>query len=332
VNSESVKTHECEKMDTAQVKQNIGKSVEMTSVEDFLEDVAYQKMKKLLHEAVGLDFNGYRDEYLKRRFAIRLRATGTNTYRRYVRYLQKNPAEYNLVIDNLVINYTTFFRDRDIYVYLEKTVLPTLFKSNEVKIWSAGCATGEEPYSLAILVHKLLGKKLSNYKVTILASDLDEDALAKAAKAEYSRKQLAGIEDSLIDKYFSSDGESYQVKDSVKQLVSFEKHDLMKPSLRKGFDLILCRNVMIFFSRESQQQVHMHFHNALREGGYLVIGKAEVLSGEPSEKYSCTDVNCRVYQKALAGGCCRSPFDLRVAKADTLNLNNSAGGQWIVAQ
>jgi len=319
-------------MGVTEVKQNKGNSVEMMSVEDFLENVAYQKLKRLLHETVGLDCNGYRDEYLKRRFAIRLRATGTNTYRRYVRYLQKNPEEYNLVIDNLVINYTTFFRDNDVYVHLEKSVLPRLFKSNKVRIWSAGCATGEEPYSLAILVHKLLGEKLSDYDVKILASDLDEDALAKAVKAEYSKKQLNGMRDSLIAKYFSNNSELYQVKDFVKQLVSFEKHDLMKSSLSKGFDLILCRNVMIFFSRESQQQIHMHFYNALREGGYLVIGKAEVLSGEPSEKFLCDDVNCRVYQKSFTGGCSRSPDDLRVAKADTLSLNNSAGGQWLVVQ
>ena len=303
----------------------------MMSVEEFLENVAYQKLKNLLHEAVGLDCNGYRDEYLKRRFAIRLTATGTNTYRRYVRYLKKNPDEYNLVLNDLTVNYTTFFRDRDVYVYLEKTVLPRLFKSNEVKIWSAGCATGEEPYSLAILVQNLLGKKLANYKVTILASDLDMDALAKAVKGEYSRKQLNGLEDSLIGKYFSNNGGSYQVKDFVKQLVSFEKHNLMKPSLRKGFDLILCRNVMIFFSRESQQQIHMHFYNALREGGYLVIGKAEVMSGLPSQKFLCDDVSCRVYQKLFAGGCSKSPSELSVTNADTLNLNNPAGGQCLIA-
>jgi len=105
---------------------------------------------------------------------------------------------------------------------------------------------------------------------------------------------------------------------------------LMKPSLRKGFDLILCRNVMIFFSRESQQQIHMHFYNALREGGYLVIGKAEVLSGLPSQKFLCDNVNCRVYQKSFAGGCSMSPDDLRVSKADTLSLNSSSGGQCLV--
>jgi chemotaxis protein methyltransferase CheR len=302
------------------------------SVKEFLENVAYQKLKKLLHETIGLDCNGYRDEYLKRRFAIRLTATGTNTYSRYVRYLKKNPSEFNLVLSNLVINYTTFFRDSDVYVYLEKAVLPRLFKSNAVRIWSAGCATGEEPYSLAILVHKLLGKTLSNYQVRIFASDLDEDALAKAVKGEYPRKQLNGLEGSLIDKYFSNNGGSYQVRDFVKQLVRFEKHDLMKPSVRKGFDLILCRNVMIFFSRESQQQIHMHFYNALRDGGYFVIGKSEILSGEPSKKFLCSDVNCRVYQKSLADGCCRPSCDLGVAKADALSLNNASGGQCLVVQ
>jgi chemotaxis protein methyltransferase CheR len=309
-----------------------GQSVEMTSVEDFLDNVAYQKLKKLLHETVGLDCNGYRDDYLKRRFAVRLNATGTNTYSRYVRYLKRNPDEFQLVLNDLTVNYTTFFRDSDVYFHLEKTVLPKLLRSKEVRIWSAGCATGEEPYSLAILVHKLLGTSLSSHKVTILASDLDENVLTKAVKGEYHRKQLKCLDDSLISTYFSNNDESYQVKDSVKQLVRFEKHDLMKPSLRKGFDLILCRNVMIFFARESQQQIHMHFYNALREGGYLVIGKSEILSGEPSRKFLCTDVNCRVYQKSLAGGCCSQVGDLRVARADTLSLNNSAGGQLLVAQ
>ena len=301
-------------------------------VEDFLENVAYQKLKRLLNETVGLDCNGYRDEYLKRRFAVRLNATGTNTYSRYARYLKKNPSEFDLVLNDLTINYTTFFRDRDVYVYLERTLLPKLFKSNSVRIWSAGCATGEESYSLAILVHKLLGEKLPNYQVTIFASDLDKNVLAKAVKGKYTRKQLNGIGPSLIEEYFSSNGTSYRVKDSVKQLVRFEKHDLMKLPSRKGFDLILCRNVMIFFSKESQQQIHMYFYNSLRDEGYLVIGKSEILSGEPNKKFSCADVNCRVYQKSLSSGSCISSCAWGVVKADTLNLNNSAGGQWLVAQ
>ncbi len=311
-----------------------GKSVEMTpgEVEAFLENIAYQKLKRLLHETVGLDCSCYRDEYLKRRFAVRLRATGTKTYSNYVRYLKKNPMEYNHVLNDLTINYTTFFRDRDVYNYLEKNVLPALFNSNEVKMWSAGCATGEEPYSLAILVHEVLGNELPNYQVTIFASDLDEDALVKAGRGEYNKKQLMGLEESLIDKYFSKNGISYRVKNFIRQLVCFEKHDLTKPSLHKDLDLILCRNVTIFFSKESQQQIHMHFYNALREGGYLVIGKSEMLSGEPGTKFLCTDVNCRVYQKASVSFGCRVACNLGVAKADTLSLNNPAGGQWITVQ
>jgi chemotaxis protein methyltransferase CheR len=298
--------------------------LQSVEVEEFLENIAYQKLKRLLHETVGLNCDGYREEYLKRRLAVRLSATGANTYRRYVRYLKKNPAEYNLVLNNMVINYTTFFRDRDVYVYLEKMLLPKLLKSNKVKIWSAGCATGEEPYSLAILAHNLLGEKLPSGQVKIFASDIDEEALAYAVKGEYTRKQLIGLEDSLIDKYFLRKCASYRVKDFVRQLVRFEKQDLMNPSLRKEFDLILCRNVMIFFSRESQQQIHMHFYKALREEGYLVIGKSEVLSGEPSKSFICADVNCRVYQKPAAA---RS---LCVAKTGTPLRNELTGGQLVV--
>lgn len=321
-------------MSVAQSKQNIEKQIEMRSVEveAFLESIAYQKLKRLLHETVGLDCSCYRDEYLKRRFAVRLRATGTNTYSKYLRYLKKNPAEYNFVLNDLTINYTMFFRDRDVYNYLEKIILPTLFNSKEVNIWSAGCATGEEPYSLAILVHKVLGNKLSNHQVTIFASDFDEDALVKAQKGEYNRKQLNGLEDSLIDKYFSRNGTLYRVKNFVRQLIRFEKHDLTKPSLHNELDLILCRNVTIFFSRESQQQIYMHFYNALREGGYLVIGKSEMLSGEPSTKFLCTDVNCRVYQKVSTSAACKANCNLGVVKAYTLSLNNPAGGQWVVVQ
>ncbi|MEJ5327859.1 MAG: protein-glutamate O-methyltransferase CheR [Candidatus Bathyarchaeia archaeon] len=306
----------------------------MASVEarNFLEEIAYQKLKNLLHETIGLNFSCYRDEYLRRRLSIRLRATGTFTFSKYLNYLKKNPQEFNNILNDLTINFTTFFRDRDVYDYLEKNLLPLLFKSKEVTIWSAGCATGEEPYSLAILVHKVIGTQLSNYNVTIYASDIDEDALAKAQKGVYNKKQLYEVEDSIINKYFSYNCGTYQIKDFIKQLVHFEKHDLMKPPLHNELDLILCRNVMIFFARESQQQVHMQFYDALREGGYLVIGKSEMLSSDTSAKFVCVDINCRVYKKVLSSVGCKVNYLLGVVKNDTISLNNSIGGQRIVAQ
>jgi chemotaxis protein methyltransferase CheR len=266
-------------------------------VEDFLENMSFQRLKKNLQEKVNVNFSGYRDEYLKRRINIRLRATNTNTFGRYLQYLAKNPDEYNVLLNEITVNYTTFMRDSDVYHYLEYQVLPKLFQKSPVRIWSAGCASGEEPYSLAILTHKILGEKLASHNVTIYASDIDKDALSKAAKGEYQEKQVQGVNGLLVDNYFNKENGVYKIKNHIKQLVHFEEFDLMKPAVHTNLDLILCRNVMIYFSREGQQRVHMNFYNALRDGGYFVSGKAEILSGEPAAKFMSIDVKARVYQR-----------------------------------
>jgi len=268
------------------------------SLQDFLENTAFQKVKRLVQESAGLNCSGYRDEYLKRRFEIRLRATGSNTFAKYIIYLRKNPGEFNNLLNDLTINYTNFFRDTDVYVYLEKILLPKLFQSkNPVRIWSAGCASGEEPYSLAILVHKILGRSIDNHPVTIFASDIDKDALSKAKQGDYQQKQLT-MDQILIDQFFTKEERCFRVKDFVKQIIRFEQFDLMKTTTHQSLDLILCRNVMIYFSREGQQQIHMGFYNALRNGGYFISGKSEILSGEPSRKFLTIDTQARVYQKA----------------------------------
>ena len=259
--------------------------------------MAFKKLKKLICESAGVNCEGYRSEYLKRRFEVRLRATQSPTYGKYFIYLKKNPEELQLLLSDLTINYTSFFRDFDVYFFLEKYLFPRLFESNPVRICSAGCATGEEPYSLAILVHKVLGETSAEHQVSILASDVDKEALAKAARGEYSKNQLRGISASLIEKYFAEEGELYRVRDFVRRIIRFEQRDLMKEPLHRSLDLILCRNVMIYFSKESQQQIHMNFYRALRDGGYLITGKAEMLSGEPSRKFAPVDVCTRVYQK-----------------------------------
>lgn len=267
------------------------------SVDNFLEVMSFQRLKKNLQENVGVNFSGYRDEYLKRRINIRVRATNSETFGRYLQYLAKNPDEYGVLLNEITVNYTTFMRDNDVYHYLEYQLLPKIFQKSPVRIWSAGCASGEEAYSLAILVHKILGDKSAGKNVIIYASDIDKDALSKAAKGEYQEKQVQSLNSLLVEKYFNKENDVYKVKDQIKQLVRFEEFDLMKPAAHSNLDLILCRNVMIYFSREGQQQVHMHFYNALRDGGYFVSGKAEILSGEPAQKFVPIDVKTRVYQK-----------------------------------
>ncbi len=256
------------------------------------------KVKRLLKDNVGLSCDGYRDEYLKRRFEVRLRATQCLTYRKYVTYLNKHSDEYQKLLNDLAINYTQFFRDPDVYTHLEKVLLPKLFAVNRtVRIWSAGCATGEEPYSLAILTHKLLGAAAFSHPVMIYASDIDKDALTKAKNGEYQKPQLKNLPPELVDQYFTLEGSKCRVQDSLRRLVRFERFDLNQSSVHKNLDLILCRNVMIYFSKEGQQRVHLNFYEALREGGYLVTGKAEIMSGEPSRKFQAVDLACRVYCK-----------------------------------
>jgi len=270
------------------------------SLQNFLENTAFQKVKRMISESAGLNCSGYRDEYLKRRFEIRLKATGTNTYAKYIIYLNKHPEEFTNLLNDLTINYTTFFRDTDVYQHLEHKLLPRLFLSKHpLKIWSAGCASGEEPYSLAILVHKLLGRRLLFQPVTIIASDIDKDALSKAERGIYQSKHVSTMDKSLIEQFFTKDGENFVINDSVKKIIKFEQFDLMKDPKHCCFDLILCRNVMIYFSKEGQQHIHMNFYRALRDGGYLITGKSEILSGEPAEVFVALDYLTRVYQKPI---------------------------------
>ncbi|MCW3999159.1 MAG: protein-glutamate O-methyltransferase CheR [Candidatus Bathyarchaeota archaeon] len=273
--------------------------VEVGSVEAYLENSAYSKVKRMLYEAVGLDCSGYRDEYLRRRFEIRLRVTGCVSFGRYITYLRHHPEEYACLLNDLTVNFTSFFRDSDVYDYLEKKILPELLsKGKPVRIWSAGCASGEEPYSLAMLIHRVLGGKVTGGAASIYASDIDADALSKAKRGVYSTRQLGGVDAACLERFFKPEGEGFfEVRDEVKSLIRFGKFDLMQKPLQMNLDLILCRNVMIYFSRERQQQVHMNFFHALREGGYFITGKSEILQGQPAQVFSVVEPVVRLYQK-----------------------------------
>jgi chemotaxis protein methyltransferase CheR len=264
---------------------------------DLFQKASFEKLKKMVNTSLGLNCDGYREEYIRRRFDIRLKETGTNTYGNYVNYLNKNPGEYKLLLRDLTINYTTFFRDADVYSFLERTVFPSLFVQPTVRIWSAGCSTGEEPYSLSILALKLLEHQRFTCKVTIFASDIDKEALAQATNGLYRANSLVGAEKWIIGRYFEKVGDMYKIKDAVRELVKFDVQDLMKPYPRQSLDLVLCRNVMIYFSREGQQHIHMNFFNTLRPGGFFVSGKTEMLSGEPAQRFKLFNVQCRVYKK-----------------------------------
>jgi chemotaxis protein methyltransferase CheR len=269
------------------------------SDEEFFDTAAFEKLKRVLHSKTSINFGYYRESYLKRRIKVRLVATKCATYSDYVIYLAANPDEYDLLINDLTINFTKFFRDSDVYSYLESELLPELLSSRRmVRIWSAGCATGEEPYSLAMLIRQIEEQNPTDCRVTVYASDLDKNALGRAKSGEYTERMVNGIDEKLLSKYFDFDGSLDTVKPFVKQVIQFEEQDLMTTPKHRNLDLILCRNVMIYFTKEIQSIVYGHFCDSLKSDGYLITGKTEFVGFDVSSKFVDVNPKCRVYKKA----------------------------------
>jgi len=259
----------------------------------------FQMLKQVMNQGTGINFDYYRESYLKRRLKVRLTLTKTHTYPKYRQFLNKNPEEFKRLIDDVTVNYTKFFRDTDVYDFLKDNLLPKLIFSSKpwIRIWSAGCSTGEEPYTLSMLIHEISIKIPKKRRVTIYASDIDETVLAKSETGEYNQRAVQNVNEKFLKKYFDCQDKTYKIKPFVKGIIRFEKQDLMSPPLRRNLDLILCRNVMIYFSREIQQIIYGHFYNSLRSGGYFISGKTELINGEVAKKFVDVDPQCRVYQK-----------------------------------
>ncbi len=267
-----------------------------------------QLLQKIFEER-GFDFRQYKTSMLKRRLARRLTTTGSGTYLDYARRLDTNPEEYKKLFDDLTINVSHFFRNPLTFELLHKVVLPEMIEykqrsmDNTIRIWSAGCAHGEEPYSIAILLIELLGKNLKNYNITIYATDIDTDALENAKNGKYSDDSVVEVKKGLLDRYFHCDG-NYRIKEQVKELVDFSYHDLTSEksiapinSVFANFDLILCRNVLIYFSRALQDKVFNKFTKNLNKNGYLVLGEAETRSDDMKNNFVCVDSLNKIYQK-----------------------------------
>lgn len=246
---------------------------------------------------------------LKRRLARRLSTTGTASYGDYAKILDAQPEEYKSLFDDLTIKVSWFFRNPLTFELLYKVVLPKMISRKEqsmdkmIRAWSAGCAHGEEPYSVAILLAELLGEQLKDYHITIYATDIDSNALNRARIGEYAEDSVLEIKKGLLDKYFYYDG-NYRIKECVKELVDFSLHDLTSEkvivppqSIFSNFDLILCRNVLIYFSKDLQEKVLNNFETALNEEGYLVLGESEILADDISMGFVCINGLNKIYQK-----------------------------------
>lgn len=255
-------------------------------------------MEKIYRER-GFDFRGYKQSTLARRLGRRLRARCARTYADYARVLDNDQTEYDRLFSDLTINVTSFFRDEQAFKALEEVVLPvlTLKKEKNVYIWSAGCATGEEPYSIAILLMEYIRTGNDPWKAHIHATDIDTRALERAREGFFTMKEVEGIRPEWLNRYFHSRGEGFSVNPVLKGLVTFEEHNLVSDPPYSDLDLVVCRNVLIYLNPASQGNLINGFHEGLRKGGFLLLGKAEVPVGETKTLFNCIDKKARLYQK-----------------------------------
>ena len=269
------------------------------------EDQAFALLKRRLFIDRGLDCEQYKENYLKRRIAVRLRARNCRNYLEYLRVLRVDPEEYTQLLNQLTINVTQFFRDKDVYDKIRDEVIPGMLKSKgsvgsrSLRVWCAGCASGEETYYMAMLFDHLLGNELDNWNVRVLGSDIDDRSLAVAREGVYQDRDL--LEGMDQDRYFkkleTGNGIAYQVREHVRRRVKFEKLNLFELEGRRHYDMVMCRNVLIYFSRDVQARIVEIIASSIMRDGYVVLGKSETLSHASSALFQAAFPRERIYQR-----------------------------------
>lgn len=238
-----------------------------------LETDNYEKFKKDILQLAGIDLNSYKEKQMRRRINTLITKNNVKTYNDYVALIKKDKEKFDQFINFLTINVSEFYRNPDQWKILEGEVFPALIKKfgKNLKIWSAACSTGDEPYSLVMALSRQV--PLTNIK--IIATDIDNQVLDTARMGLYNEKSIASVPDDLKKKYFTKVGSSYQISDEIKKRVEFKKHDLLKDLYPSGCNLIVCRNVVIYFTEEAKDVIYQKFHKALQPGGVLFIGSTE---------------------------------------------------------
>lgn len=238
-----------------------------------------------LKEKRGFDFSGYRTSMIERRVKQRFPATKCKDYSEYLRHLKKHPEELSHLIDVLTINVSRFFRDTLAFEYIADRILPAIFHQKEgtidrsLRIWSAGCSMGEEPYSVAILIDEYFEKEALKLDINIFATDIDDKILKKAQKAAYPFESIKNVKYRLLKEYFVPKGESFRLIPKIKDMVTFSCYDLLDnrsyappESVFGSFDMVFCKNVLIYFNAEYQDLVFDKLYRSLGKEGYLILG------------------------------------------------------------
>jgi two-component system CheB/CheR fusion protein len=253
-----------------------------------------------LKESRGFDFTGYKRTSLVRRVRHRMAQVGMADYPEYLDHLEVNAEEFASLFNTLLINVTGFFRDRDAWDYLRERALPVLLAGlgpeDPVRVWSAGCASGEEAYSLAMVLAEHVGTEEFRRRVKIYATDIDEDALSQARQASYGAREVEGVPPELLEKYFEAQGSRHVFRQDLRRSVIFGRNDLIQDAPISRINLLVCRNTLMYFNAETQAKILGRLHFALQAKGILFLGKAEMLLSH-GRLFDPVDLKHRVFGK-----------------------------------
>ena len=271
-----------------------------------LDEVGFRALTAKIAAERGFGCANYKDGCLRRRIAVRMRARGTLDFMTYGSLLDRDPAEYEALLDALTINVTKLYRDAAVWGMLAQQIIPALWSLDvpRLEIWSAGCASGEELYTLAALLHQHAERTATQPRlrhVRIRGSDIDRASLDAARRGVYATDAFAEMPVDLRVRYFSQT-EPHIAAPELRALIEVERRDLLsEPAPSGGLHLITCRNVIIYFDRPSQEPLLRRFHDALVPGGFLVLGKVETLMGPTRALFEPVDQRNRIFRRAVAG-------------------------------
>lgn len=265
------------------------------------DDPGFAELTAKISGERGFGCGSYKEKCLRRRIAVRMRARGVHAYEDYARLLDTDPLEYDRLLDALTINVTKLFRNAEAYEAMAREILPELWAmpASELKVWSAGSSSGEETYSLAILFHRH-GLQHGMRRVRIVGTDIDRASLDAAHRGEYPEAAFAETPPDVRQRYFRGDPPRV-VGPEARELVRFERRDLLREGPPgSSLHLVVCRNVLIYFDRDSQERLFRTFHDALQPGGFLVLGKVETILGPVRSLFLTVNGRERIFRRPAA--------------------------------
>jgi two-component system, chemotaxis family, CheB/CheR fusion protein len=266
-------------------------------------DLGLEALLEYLRRIRGFDFTGYKRSSLERRIAKRIQTLNVEDFKDYIDYLEVHPEEFAQLFNAVLINVTNFFRDTETWDYLAQEIIPRILANKKahdpIRIWSAGCASGEEAYTVAMLLAEAMGIDPFKQRAKIYATDADEGALAQARHGDYGSKDLELVPPALREKYLGQEGDRYVFRGDFRRSIIFGRHDLVQDAPISRLDLLICRNTLMYFNVEAQTRILSRFHFALNDKGFLFLGKAEMILTH-ANLFAPVDLKRRIFAKVPA--------------------------------